>query len=164
MKWRELLISWMVLFPGLGALAGTHSHFTIPGGDRVIINLFSGPEGSEDQDSIQLYDSLTVPARQPAFGRTISKKMQWKDALNLVLSKSAKGRVDGTLAVYRWPGVTIDSSRRELFVQWTGAAAESLYHKFKHSEGQAFEFKSYDGRLIIYSSPTRFQMQYSEFD
>jgi hypothetical protein len=157
------LLSIFILLIGFTVQAGTSSHFT-PGGDRVLINLYSGRAGveSEDQDSIRLFDSIVQTPGRTLIGSRQTKKVQMQSALRLVLNKNTSGRVDGTLMIYRWPGVRIDSSRREVKVRWSGSRAASLYEKFQHPNGE-FKFESIDGRLRILSQPTAFYLEFSEW-
>lgn len=141
--------------------AGTHAHIPM-GADRALINISSGPVGSEDQDSIRLYEALKGASASSLFGSGTTKKIKWKEAMTIALTKNAKGRVDGTLMIYRWPGVRIDSSRRTVTIRWTGSAAESLYNKLNHPTG-VLDYKSYDQRLIIFSSPSEFKLDYDDF-
>lgn len=141
--------------------AGASSHFTM-GGDRVLINLDPGHPGSADDDTNRLYEALKVNEGSTLIGRRQTKKLQWKSAMTMALSKNQAGRVDGTLMIYRWPGVRIDTSRRTVTIHWTGSAAVSLFKKFKATNGN-YEFVSYDERLKIRSSETQFDLFFSEF-
>ncbi len=141
--------------------ARTNSYFTMTG-DRVMINLQSGhsinPES--DQDAFKLFEGMNVEPVNSMMGW--GKKIQMEDAMTIVVSHRSGEQYDGTIMVYRWPGARIDYSRRQLHIKWSGDYAAKMFSQF-HTNGDTFEFESFDSRLKIFSNKDSFELRYDEY-
>ena len=157
---KHVIIAGLILFGSL-VFAGTSAHFTM-GGDRVLINLQAGIPGSPDDDTIRLFEGMNVSTGSTFIGKRQTKQIKWKSAMTMALSKNKNERVDGTIMIYRWPGVRIDTSRRTVTIKWSGSAAEALSRKFKAVDG-TYEFHSGDHRLQIKSTTSDFYLFYSDY-
>lgn len=157
-QWIFILILSLL---GSMSLARTNSYFTMTG-DRVMINIQSGHafNPSNDEDAVRLFNAMDVAANDSMMGK--GKKIEWKTAFSLIVAHRGQSQYDGTLMLYRWPGIQIDYSRRIAEVRWTGEEASYMFEHLKHDNG-SFDYTSADGRLKVYSDQNQFNLTYSEY-
>ena len=155
---RFVLILFSVIFCSM-LQARTNSYFTMTG-DRVMVNLQSGRAFSADDDAIKLFKAMNVIPSDSIMGK--GKKIQWQDALTIIVSDRGQGQFDGTIMIYRGPGTKIDSSRKTVEINWQGEEVSYLYSVINHENG-TFEFTSADGRLKIDLDQNQFNLKYDEY-
>lgn len=155
----RLLIFLIGLFAGSFSLARTNSYFTLPG-DRVMVNLQSGRAFSADDDAIKLFNAMNVPPVDSIMGK--GKKIQWQEAMTMIVSDRGQGQFDGTIMIYKWPGVKIDSSRKIVEIKWQGDEVKYLTSVISQENG-VFDYESSDGRLKMFLDQNQFYLKYDEY-